>query len=212
MWRWDPIEGDESFWAYLALIRLGHSPTKPFFKHVFPKLKTLGRLRGIKKDVFFDKLPLPHLERLKPHLNSDELLSMVIHVSMFHCLPVACTDLGTVRGTRVGVRPPKPGRRQHSRSGPDWPEGGRTQSRRQHGVHPEHERGAYRPHTAPSSERDRRGRGSSRPRRTGVGGAGRRSKEEEVGARPQRAALKETTSRGRGQGGRCRAGGQAGRG
>lgn len=108
-WRWDPNHGVDSFWAYLALIRLGHSPTRPFFKHVFEKLKTLGRLRGIKKEVFFEKLSLPHLERLKPHLNSDELLSMAIHVSIFHCPPAACTDAGTVRGTRVGLPPPGSG-------------------------------------------------------------------------------------------------------
>lgn len=123
-WRWDPSHGAGSFWAHLALIRLGHSPTQPFFKHVFSKLKTLGRLRGIKKHVFFEKLALPHLERLKPHLNSDELLSMAIHVSMLHCPPAACTDPGTVRGTRVGLPPPRPGQSQHGRPGTDRRGGG----------------------------------------------------------------------------------------
>ncbi|KAL2285372.1 hypothetical protein FJTKL_08291 [Diaporthe vaccinii] len=78
-WWWDLNYGVDSFWAYLALIWLGYSPTTPFFKHVFLKLKTLGCLRGIKKDVFFEKLALLYLERLKPQLNSDELLSMAIH-------------------------------------------------------------------------------------------------------------------------------------
>lgn len=160
-WRWDPLDGDKTFWAYLALIRLGHSPTKPFFKHVFSKLKKIRCLRGIKKQELFDKLSLPHLERLRPHLNSDEVLSMAIHVSISYYPQVACTKLRSVRGTRVGVRPPKSGRRQHSRSGPGWPGGGRRQSHRQHCIHPRHEPGPYRLHTAAGSRRDRGGGGSS---------------------------------------------------
>lgn len=92
----DPIFGDEVFWSKLALVRLGHDRKSPFFAYMYPRLKKLGRLRGIKKDTIIEELSLPHLERIKSHLNTDELLSMAIHVSMSYCSPVACANLGTV--------------------------------------------------------------------------------------------------------------------
>lgn len=80
LWKLD--EPTESFYAHLALMRMGHFPRTPFFTHMYAKLRGLGKLRGISKQKLFENLPLEHLERLKPHLNTDELLSLAIEVGV----------------------------------------------------------------------------------------------------------------------------------
>lgn len=80
--KWSLLDGEQSFWALLALTGTGHFPRTPFFEHMYPKLKALGRLRGISKQDLFDNLSLGHVERLKSQLNTDELLTLAIQVSM----------------------------------------------------------------------------------------------------------------------------------
>lgn len=83
--RWDNVD-EHALFAHIALMRMGHRPRTPFFTHMYGKLRGLDKLRGVSKDYLFANLPLQHIERIKSHLNTDEILSLAIQVSTPHRL------------------------------------------------------------------------------------------------------------------------------
>lgn len=75
--HWDNLDR-HTYFAHIALMRMGHRPRTPFFIHMYGKLRGFEKLRGISKEELFANLPLQHLERVKAHFNTDEILSLAI--------------------------------------------------------------------------------------------------------------------------------------
>lgn len=103
--HWDNLD-NHTYFAHIAVMRMGHRPRTPFFTHMYGKLRGFENLRGISKGELFANLPLQHLERVKAHFNTDEILSLAIQVSTPHCLSSIRTDPAAEGEQRVGPQQP----------------------------------------------------------------------------------------------------------